>query len=134
MVLDKNTKKGSRDLAPQGVLQSLSKCQQSKVDKISDRYGMSNFFEVHWKKKLGLEKLCSRNFQKSQNFKWKMWKEIFRWNFKFSKFREKQKCRDQFFFSGVEENFDIPYRSEILSTFDFWHFGSDRNTSVALET
>ena len=66
----KYKKRRARALAPQGVLQSLSKCQQSKVDKISDRYGMSKKILKSIKKIFfGLEKKFPEIFEKSQNFK-----------------------------------------------------------------
>ena len=40
------------------------------------------------------------------------------------------------YFFGTESFFDIPYRSEILCTFDFWHFQGDLGTvrSVAYDS
>ena len=69
-------------------------------------------------------------FRKFRKFSMKNVKGNFRWNFQIFKIfenseREKNVETKKNFFSGVGNFFDILYRSEILSTFDFWHFQGD---------
>ena len=115
--------------APQGVLGSRWTCQQSKVDKISDRYGMSKKFLRSTKKIFfGLKKNFLKifeNFKILMIFSWKCQRKI---SMKFWNFLKSRNffLRDQkIFFVDLKIFFDIPYRSEILYTFNFWHFGSD---------
>ena len=87
--------------------------------------------EVHKKIFFGLD-FFSQNFRKFQNFDdffMKMSKENFNEILKFSKISRLFFSRPKKnFFVDLKKFFDIPYRSEILSTFDCWYLESDWST------
>ena len=82
------------------------------------------FFLVSKKKVSKFSKISKFHWNFPLTFSWKNHQnfEIFE-NFEKKNFETKKK-----FFVDLKKFFDIPYRSEILSTFDCWHFQSDPST------